>query len=117
MNFLPSWRRAGVALALAFGLGVAAAAVDVNKADQAGLESIKGIGPALSGKLLAERQKAPFKDWGDLIGRVGGVGQGNAKRLSEAGLTVNGQAFGAVAAGTPAAAKPAPQAAKPPAPR
>jgi competence protein ComEA len=75
------------------------AAVEVNKADQASLEAVRGIGPALSGKLLAERQKSSFKGWADLIERVPGVGAGSAARLSAAGLTVDGKVFdGAVAA-------------------
>lgn len=74
---------------------VAFAAVDVNKADQGELESVKGIGPGLSTRLLDERQKAPFKDWSDLIDRIKGVGDGNAQRFSDAGLTVNGSSYGA----------------------
>ena len=83
---------------------VAFAAVDVNKADQAALESVKGIGPSLSGKILDERKKAEFKDWPDLMDRVKGVGPGNAARFSEAGLVVNGATFSKAA---PAAAAPA----------
>ena len=59
-----------LATALAF------AAVDVNSADPAQLDGIKGIGPAIAGKIAAERKKAPFKDWDDLIGRVSGIGEG-----------------------------------------
>ena len=33
------------------------AAVDVNKASQAELEGLKGIGPAIAGKILDERKK------------------------------------------------------------
>jgi competence protein ComEA len=69
------------------------AAVDVNKADQATLETVKGIGPGVSTRILDERKKAPFKDWGDLVDRVKGVGEGNAARFSKEGLTVNGGAF------------------------
>lgn len=69
------------------------AAVDVNKADQAALESVKGIGPSVSTRILDERKKAPFKDWGDFVGRVKGVGEGNATRFSKEGLTVNGATF------------------------
>ncbi len=69
------------------------AAVDINKADQAMLESVKGIGPAMSTRLLDERKKSPFKDWSDLIERVKGVGTGNAGKFSEAGLTVNGATY------------------------
>jgi competence protein ComEA len=58
------------------------AAVDVNKATQAELETVKGIGPKLSDKILAERQKGEFKDWSDMVVRVGGIGTGNAARFS-----------------------------------
>ena len=69
------------------------AAVDVNKATQAELETIKGVGPAISGKILDERKKSPFKDWADMVDRVKGVGDGNAAKFSTEGLTVNGQGF------------------------
>ncbi len=82
-----------VGLVLALCMGAAWAAVDVNKASQADLETVKGIGPGLSGKILAERKKGEFKDWGDLVERVGGVGAGNAARFSSAGLTVNGAGY------------------------
>ncbi len=74
------------------------AAVDANRATAAELDSVKGIGPALSGKILDERKKAPFKDWNDLIARVSGVGATSAARYSEQGLTVNGSAFTGAAA-------------------
>lgn len=69
------------------------AAVDVNQASQAELESVKGIGPGLSGRILEARKTATFKDWSDLQQRVSGVGPGNAARVSQAGLTVGGNAF------------------------
>ena len=75
------------------------AAVDVNQASQAELESIKGIGPGLAGKILAARQSGGFKDWNDLAERVKGVGPGNAARFSQAGMTVAGSAFENRAAG------------------
>lgn len=77
--------------ALAATTSLALAAVDVNKATQAELESVKGIGPGIAGRILDERRKGPFKDWSDFEGRVKGVGEKNAARYSEAGLTVNGQ--------------------------
>jgi len=90
---------------IALGALVAAtafAAVDVNKASQAELESIKGIGPTTSAQILGERQKAPFKDWSDLTTRVKGVGDASAAKFSQNGLTVNGTAFSApTAAGAP----------------
>mgnify|MGYP006158566785 CR=1 FL=1 len=82
------------------------AAVDVNKATVADLDSIKGIGPAISGKIIDERKKGNFKDWNDFIERVKGIGDGNAAKLSTAGLTVNGSSFsGAPAATTKPASK------------
>ena len=86
-----------LAATLAFCSAAVLAAVDINQADQAALESVKGIGPALSTRLLDERKKSPFKDWPDLIDRVKGIGPGNASRYSEAGLTVNGSPYAGTA--------------------
>ena len=74
------------------------AAVDVNKATAADLDSIKGIGPGISAKILDERKKGNFKDWTDLVDRVKGLGEGNAAKFSTEGLTVNGAAFKGAAA-------------------
>ena len=93
-----------LAAMLALFAAVAFAAVDVNKATQAELEAVKGIGPSIATKILDERKKGSFKDWGDLVERVKGVGEGNAAKFSADGLTVNGTAFKGVAA-APAAAK------------
>ena len=83
----------------------AAFAVDVNKATQAELEAVKGIGPSIATKILDERKKSSFKDWGDLVERVKGVGEGNASKFSTEGLTVNGSGFkGAAAPAAPAVA-------------
>lgn len=77
---------------------VAMAAVDVNKATEAQLDSIKGIGPITSKLIMSERKKGEFKSWEDFIGRVKGVGDDKAAKLSEAGLTVNGAAYKGTAA-------------------
>lgn len=95
---------------------IAFAAVDVNKATAAELDSIKGIGPAISTKILDERKKGNFKDWNDFIERVKGVGEGNAAKFSTEGLTVNGAGFkSATPPATKADSKPraTPEAAKP----
>ncbi len=69
------------------------AALDINQASEAELDSIKGIGPGTSGKILDERKKAPFKDWNDFIVRVKGIGAGKAAQFSAEGVTVNNAAF------------------------
>jgi competence protein ComEA len=83
---------------LGFLAAAAFAAVDVNKADQAQLETVKGIGTKLSTKILDERKKGPYRDWNDLIERVQGVGGPSAVRLSKEGLTVNGESYAGEAA-------------------
>lgn len=67
------------------------AQVDVNKADEAALDGIRGLGPAKTKAILEERKKGEFKDWTDFEQRVKGVGAKSAIRLSEAGLQVNGK--------------------------
>jgi competence protein ComEA len=84
----------------------AQAAVDANKASQAELETVKGIGPGLSSKILDARKAGAFKDWNDLVERVGGVGPGNAARFSQNGLTVNNAAYSHTAAAAPEKAVP-----------
>ncbi|MCC9595852.1 MULTISPECIES: helix-hairpin-helix domain-containing protein [unclassified Rubrivivax] len=66
------------------------AAVDANQASQAELETVKGIGPGLSAKILEARKAGAFKSWADMVDRVPGIGAGNAARFSQAGLTVAG---------------------------
>ena len=89
---------------LALFAAAAFAAVDANKATQAELEAIKGVGPAIATKIIDERKKGTFKDWNDMVERVKGVGEGNAAKFSTEGLTVNGAGFKGAA---PAAVKPA----------
>ncbi|RZS47552.1 ComEA family DNA-binding protein [Sphaerotilus mobilis] len=90
-----------IAALLSLGASLCMAAVDLNKGTQSELESVKGIGPAMSGRILDERKKGTFKDWDDFMARVKGVKTASATRFSAAGLTVNGAAFG----GTPAKEK------------
>lgn len=87
-------------------MGVAFAQVDVNKADQAALDGIKGIGPATSKAILDERKRGGnFADWADLEKRVKGIGDKRSVKLSQAGLLVNGQPKMAAAATAKADAK------------
>jgi competence protein ComEA len=82
-----------VAALAAFLASVALAAVDVNQASQADLESVRGIGPALSSVIVSERGKGEFRSWADFMARVSGVGHASAVRFSKAGLTVNGRPY------------------------
>lgn len=93
-----------IALLLAVFALNAFAAVDANVATQADLETVKGIGPGLSTKILDARKTGAFKNWNDLVERVVGIGPRNAGRLSQAGLTVAGANFDASTA-APMAAK------------
>ncbi|HEF5787398.1 TPA: helix-hairpin-helix domain-containing protein [Burkholderia multivorans] len=79
-----------VALSLSLAAGLAAA-VDVNTADQAALESVKGLGPVKSKAIIDERTKnGPFKDADDLATRVKGLGTKSVGHLEENGLTIGG---------------------------
>jgi competence protein ComEA len=82
-----------IALLLSLATTAVFAAVDVNKATEADLDSIKGIGPGTSSKILEQRKSAPFKNWGDFMTRVSGIGEKRAAKLSQEGLTVNGEPF------------------------
>ena len=48
--------------ALAVSGSMAFAQVDVNKADVAALDGVKGVGPSMSKAILDERAKGEFKD-------------------------------------------------------
>jgi len=86
-------------------MSFAFAQVDVNKADAAALDAVKGIGPSTSKAILEERKKGEFKDWADFEQRVKGIGEKSALKLSAAGLQVNGKSKDGAAAAKPAAKK------------
>jgi competence protein ComEA len=86
------WKKILAVLAMLYAVA-SFAAVDVNKATAAELDSVKGIGPAISSKIIDERKKGSFKDWNDFISRVKGVGEVNAAKFSAEGLTVNGNSL------------------------
>lgn len=91
-----------ITLLLSLATTIAMAAVDVNTATEADLDSIKGIGPGTSGKMLEQRKASKFKDWPDLIARVPGIGDKRAAKLSAEGLTVNGAKYQPAATEAPA---------------
>jgi competence protein ComEA len=94
-------------LLLALLSAAAFAAVDVNKASQAELEAVKGIGPTMSTKIVDARKAGPFADWRDLQSRVKGVGHASATKFSADGLTVNGASYSGSAPAAKADKKPA----------
>ena len=94
-------------LALACSAG-AALALDVNTANEAELDSLRGLGPASTARILQARSAGPFADWADLMQRVKGIKPASARRLSQAGLTVNGQPFADALPGNTAAPATAP---------
>ncbi|MDO9203153.1 MAG: helix-hairpin-helix domain-containing protein [Hydrogenophaga sp.] len=100
-----------LATLLALFAAAALAAVDANEASVADLDSIKGIGPGTSAKILEQRKAAKFKDWDDLVQRVSGIGDKRAAKLSAEGLTVNGTPFKASEKQTVATKTPKPLAA------
>ena len=54
---------------------------------------------------MAERKKAEFKNWDDLIARVKGFGPKTAAKFSAEGLTVGGATYQGAAPAAKAAAK------------
>lgn len=70
--------------------GHAFAKVEINSADQAALESVRGLGPSKAKAILLERKKnGPFKDSTDLHTRVKGIGEKTVERLMQNGLSIN----------------------------
>lgn len=70
-----------------------ASALEINQANEAELDSLKGMGPTLSRHVLKARADGEFKSWADVLQRVSGMGRSKAKQFSAQGLTVNGQTF------------------------
>ncbi len=73
---------------------VAWAQVDLNKATEIELDGLNGVGPALTREVMTEREKAPFRNWPDVMQRVKGIGPKKAANLSEQGVRVQGQGYG-----------------------
>lgn len=69
----------------------ALADVELNRATEAQLDGLRGIGPPTTRAILAERDKGEFADWADFTERVKGFGPKRAANLSADGLRINGQ--------------------------
>jgi len=62
--------------------------VELNTATDEQLQTLKGIGPAMSGRILAERARAPFSSLADFDERVKGVGTITLRRWVTDGLVL-----------------------------
>ena len=67
--------------------------LDLNQASEIQLDSLHGVGPALTRDLMRERQKTAFHNWADVMRRVKGLGPAKAAHLSAQGVRVQGLAF------------------------
>ena len=88
-------------------VGMAFAAVDINSADQAGLDAIKGVGPAKAKAIMDERKKnGPFKSLDDVAARVKGIGEKTVADWKKSGdVSIGGGSAAAKAAAPKADAK------------
>jgi competence protein ComEA len=85
------------ALIFVFACFAAQAAPEVNRASEAELDAIRGLGPGSTANILQARAQRPFSDWTDLMSRVKGIKHHKAEQLSRQGLTVNGLPYGPAA--------------------
>ncbi|OZI65666.1 ComEA family DNA-binding protein [Bordetella genomosp. 1] len=92
------------ALTLLSGLvlpGGDAHAIDVNRADAQQLQTVRGIGPQMAGRIVTERDRnGPFASLEALRERVRGIGEKKLQALRDAGLSA-GAAGGAGVGGAP----------------
>lgn len=68
-------------------------ALEINRATEAQLDGMRGLGPSSTARILQARETGPFLDWRDFMARVKGVKPATAAKLSGQGLTVNGAAY------------------------
>lgn len=68
--------------------------VEVNTATEDQLQSLRGIGPAMAARILAERSRAPFRSLADFDERVKGIGPASLRRLVADGLVLATPAAG-----------------------
>lgn len=83
-------------------LSLSAWALEINTANEAELDSVRGLGPSSTARILKAREQGPFKDWADLMRRVKGIKPATADKLSAGGLTVNQLPYTAPESGTKA---------------
>jgi len=70
------------------GLAEVRLSVELNTATDEQLQSLRGIGPAMAGRIIAERARAPFSSLADFDERVKGVGTITLRRWVTDGLVL-----------------------------
>jgi competence protein ComEA len=83
-------------------LSLSALALEINTANEAELDSVRGLGPSSTARILKAREQGSFKDWAELMQRVKGIKPATAAKLSAAGLTVNQVPYAAPVPGSKA---------------
>ena len=73
-----------------------APAIDANRATAEQLQTLRGIGPAMAARIIAERERHPFATLDDLARRVRGVGVRRLRQWQEVGLLVSPRQPGGV---------------------
>ena len=86
-----------------FFAGLTWAQTELNQATEIDLDGLKGLGPAMTRRVLNERQKGPFQDWQDAMSRIPGMGPKKAASLSGQGLRVQSKSYSPAAPGATAA--------------
>jgi competence protein ComEA len=69
------------------------AELDLNRAREMDLDGLKGVGPALSARIIKAREVRAFSNWEDLQQRVKGVGPALSQTLSDQGARIEGKAW------------------------
>ncbi len=86
--FLAIGVTAGVTAGATSGLAEVRLSVEINTATDEQLQSLRGIGPAMAGRIIAERARAPFNSLADFDERVKGVGTITLRRWVTDGLVL-----------------------------